>query len=242
MKNLLILLFSVLLVGLPGTSFAKDVIDHKPFDALLSKYVHKKNVKYSELKASEKDYAKLKAYVAAVGEAKVEGSREAQYAFYINAYNALVISAVLDAWPVENVMKLDGFFKKTEHKVAGKMMTLDHLEHKIIRPTFKDARIHFALNCAAKSCPPLKKTAFTAKNVERLLEANTKAFLPKATKFDGETVTTSKLLEWFADDFIADEGSVANYLAKYIPERATFLKSGEAKITFSEYNWALNGK
>lgn len=233
-------LLLVLLVGLPA--FAQDVIDHKPFNALLKTYVKGGQVKYSALKDSEEDYAKLKAYVEAVGTAEVKGSKDAQLAFYLNAYNALVISSVLDNWPVKDVLKVDGFFKKIEHKVAGQTMTLDHLEHTIIRPTFKDARVHFALNCAAQSCPPLKAKAFTHKNVQKVLEANTKAFLPKATKVEGNTVTTSKLLEWFADDFKHDEGSVQAYLARYVPEHAELLKGEDIKITFAEYNWALNGK
>lgn len=243
MKRFLILILAVFLVGLPSMSFAKDVIDHAPFGTILKTYVSKSgDVRYSDLRANEKDLATFKAYVAAVGEAKVTGSKEAQLAFYLNAYNALVIDAILNAWPIESVMKVDGFFKKTQHVVAGEKMTLDHLEHGIVRPTFKDARVHFALNCAAKSCPPLKRKVFTEKNVNAMLESNTKAFLPKATRFEGNVVTTSKLLEWFADDFKADAGSVAAYLAKYFPERATFLNAKDTKIEFSEYDWALNGK
>lgn len=243
MKRFLVLICAVFLVGLPSVSFAKDVIDHAPFSALLKTYVSKSgDVRYSDLRANEKDLATLKAYVAAVGDAKVTGPKDAQLAFYLNAYNALVIDAILTAWPVESVMKVDGFFKTAKHKVAGKEMTLDDLEHKVVRPTFKDARVHFALNCAAKSCPPLKRKAFTEKNVNSMLEANTKSFLTKATSFDEKSATTSKLLEWFADDFKADAGSVPAYLAKYFPERATFLNAKETKIVFAEYDWALNGK
>lgn len=224
-------------------AFAKDIIDHKPFDEVLKTYVSKKGmVDYKGLKANEKDFAKFNTYVEAIGNAKVKGSKKAKLAFYINAYNAHVIKAVIDKLPTKSVMKVDGFFKKTKHNVAGKSMTLDHLENKIIRPKFNDARIHFALVCAAKSCPPLKRKAFTEKNVNKMLEKNTKKFVPKATKVDGNTVTTSQLFNWFADDFKNNEGSVANYLAKYLPEHAELLKSGKAEIKFSHYNWDLNSK
>ncbi len=234
------LVIASFLVASPA--FAKDIIDHKPFDEVLKTYVKKGKVDYKGLKANEKDFAKFTAYIEAIGGAKVKGSKKAKLAFYINAYNAHVINAVIANLPTKSVMKVDGFFKKAEHKVAGKSMTLDHLENKIIRPEFNDARIHFALVCAAKSCPPLKKKAFTEKNVKKMLEKNAKKFIPKATKVEGNTVTTSQLFNWFADDFKKNEGSVENYLAKYLPEHAELLKSGKAEIKFSFYDWDLNSK
>lgn len=239
------LLTLFLVLSMTSSAWAKDVIDHKPFDEVLSTYVDSKGrVDYAGLKANEKDYATFKAYLAEVGTAKVDGSADAKLAFYINAYNATVINAVIDNLPTTSVMKVDGFFKKAEHQVAGKSMTLDALEHSIIRPTFKDARVHFALVCAAKSCPPLQRDAFTEKNVQKMLERNAKKFIPRATKIDKEakTVTTSKLFEWFADDFKANEGSVAKYLAKYMPDDAEFLSAGEFKLGFSKYDWKLNAK
>lgn len=245
MRTLTILATILLLTALSATASAKDVIDHGPFDQILSEYVDSRGqVNYDGLKANEKDFAKFQKYVEAIGSAKVSGANNSKLAFYINAYNATVINSVINHLPTSSVMKVDGFFKKEKHPIAGKKMTLDHLEHKVIRPTFKDARVHFALVCAAKSCPPLKKKAFTEKNVERMLEKNTKAFVPKATKVDTENkvVTTSQLFNWFKDDFVEDEGSVKAYLARYVPEHAEFLKTGEYEVKFSKYDWKLNSK
>jgi len=237
-------LFTLLLVTLlAANAGAKDVIDHEPFDRILSKYVDSKGlVDYEGLRSNEKDRKKFEKYVDAIESANVKGSKNAKLAFYLNAYNATVIDSVLQHWPLKSVMNVDGFFKKEKHEIAGKKITLDHLEHKIIRPTFNDARVHFALVCAAMSCPPLKKKPFTEKNVDRMLTENTKAFIPKATTVDKEkkVVTTSKLFEWFSGDFEADEGSVAKYLARYYPQHAEFLKSGDYKLKFSPYDWALN--
>lgn len=231
------------LVVFSATASAKDIVDHTPFTEILKKHVNSKGmVDYKGLKANKEDFSKLESYLKSVADAKVSGSQNAQLAFYLNAYNAIVLHSIIENLPTKSVMKIDGFFKKDAHPVAGKKVTLDHLEHKIIRPTFKDARIHFALVCAAVSCPPLKQKAFTEKNVQKFLEANTKAFVPKATKVDtkAKTVTTSKLFEWFTEDFVADEGSVHAYLAKYIPKHAEALKSGDLKIKYSHYDWALN--
>ncbi len=245
MRHLTILMTILLVTALSATASARDVIDHGPFDEVLSSYVNAEGqIDYEGLKKSEGDFAKFQAYVEAVAKADVKGSKKARLAFYLNAYNAMVIHSVINHLPTKSVMKVDGFFKKEKHRVAGKKMTLDHLEHKVIRPTFKDARVHFALVCAAKSCPPLKKKAFTEKNVERMLEKNTKAFIPRATKVDKESrrVTTSQLFNWFKKDFVADEGSVKAYLARYIPEHAEFLAKGEYEVKFSRYDWALNSQ
>ncbi|MEZ4459305.1 MAG: DUF547 domain-containing protein [bacterium] len=209
MRFALSFLTLLLALSVSGSVFAKDVINHKPFNDILKTYVSKGKVDYAGLKANEADFKKFQAYVDAVGSAKVEGSNDAKLAFYLNAYNATVINAVIERLPLDSVMKVDGFFNKISHKIAGQDITLDHLENKIVRPEFKDARVHFGLVCAAVSCPPLKNKAFTEKNVQSLLEKNTKSFLKTATKVEGDSVKTSTLFEWFADDFKANEGSVA---------------------------------
>ncbi len=232
----------LLALSISTGALAKDVISHKPFNEILKTYVSKGKIDYAGLKANEADFKKFEAYVDAVATAKIDGTNDAKLAFYLNAYNATVMKAVIERLPLESVMKVDGFFNKVNHKIGGKEMTLDHLENKVVRPEFKDARVHFGLVCGAKSCPPLKNKAFTEKNVQSLLEKNTKSFIPSATKVDGEKVTTSKLFEWFADDFKGAEGSIEKYLAKYLPMHKDLLESGKAKVGFSEYSWVLNDK
>jgi hypothetical protein len=243
MRRLLTLLIALSILLLAPVAMAGEVVDAAPFDALLSKYVDAKGqVDYAGLRANKEDRERLDTFLDTIAEAEPDAhSDKQQLAFYLNAYNAVVIGSVLDLWPVQSVMKEDGFFKGRKHQVAGKMLTLDHLEHKLIRPQFKEARIHFVLVCAAKSCPRLRTDAFTEQNLDKSLEAAAKEFIPKATSVDGKTVTTSQLFNWFADDFKAAAGSVEAYLAKYVDgEAKKVLESGEAEVKFSEYDWGIN--
>ena len=224
-----------------GQAAAQDIVEHEPFDALLKEYVDSNGqVAYGKLKANEKDLATLDAYIESLATSEFEGKRRARLAAYINAYNANVIRKVINNYPTKSVMKLDKFFKTEDIKVGGKKMSLDSLENKIIRPKFKEPRIHFVLVCAAKSCPQLQRKALTSKNVYSVMERATKRFIPAATSVDGNTVKTSKLFEWFKQDFVDKEGSVEAYLAKYLPDHAEMLKAGEAKIETTNYDWALN--
>ncbi len=214
-----------------------DIVSHQDFDGLLKKFVDKEG--QVDYKALKKDRKVLDAYLAEIGAAKISGSDNAKLAFYINAYNAIVIDTVLKN-KLRGVMKIKGFFKKKKHAVAGKKISLDALENKIIRPEFNDARIHFVLVCGAKSCPRLRQEAATEENVQTMMEAAAKEFIPLSTKVKGKKVKTSQLFNWFKDDFVKAEGSVGAYLAKYLPEHAELLKSKKAKIKFTNYSWKLN--
>lgn len=242
--NLLTLVVTLTLVGLSSTAMAADVVDHGPLTELLGKYVDGSGqVAYAKWHASNADREALDAYLDEIASAKLDGaSRDARLAFYINAYNANVIDAVLDRWPVESVMKEEGFFKKVPHRVAGEQMTLDELEHKTIRPSFAEPRVHFVLVCAAKSCPRLRQKALTEKTLEADLEAATREFVPKATALKDGKLRTSQLFNWFADDFEAAEGSVAAYLAKYLEGAEQKAAQSGAKVVFGEYDWAINAQ
>jgi hypothetical protein len=202
----------------------------------------KGRVAYEKLRKNKKDSARLDAYLEAVAGAKDPGKGDAALAFFLNAYNATVIDEVLERWPVESVMKEEKFFKTKEHVIAGEKMSLDALEHKLIRPRFEDARVHFVLVCAAKSCPRLRRSAMTAADVDKQLEASAKEFIPRVTKAgSGEKVVTSKLFEWFAKDFEREAGSVSKYLAKYLDGAlAKKLAKGSVELTYRKYDWALN--
>lgn len=219
-----------------------DVIDHAAFDVLLKKHVNKRGmVNYAAWKKSDADMAALNAYLKSVAEADLKGSSyKAKLAFYINSYNALVISSVLEKYPIESVMKVDGFFKKQTHTIAGRKLTLDALENEVIRKQFKEPRIHFVLVCAAMSCPRLRPEALTLDNVGKIMHVAAKEFINGASTIEGDTLKTSQLFNWFKDDFIAKEGSVEKFLAKYYVKEKSRLSKGELKLDFTEYNWDLN--
>jgi len=248
MRYLLAILTTFMLL-IPSAAFAEDVIDHKPFDELLDTYVDKKgSVAYGKLKGNKEDFAKFKAYVAAVEGAEIDKekhNKRARLAFYINAYNASVIKGVLaDVYPAKSsVMDVKGFFDAKNYKVAGKTMSLNQLENDIIRPKYKDARVHFVLVCAAKSCPKLQRKALTEENLYSVMSRATRAFVQKSTTVKDGKVHTSKIFEWFKDDFVkySKQGSVKAFLAKYHKgDTAELLEKEGTEVVFDEYDWKLN--
>jgi hypothetical protein len=248
MRYLFALLTAVALL-MPSAAFAEDVIDHKPFDELLSTYVNKNGmVAYGQLKRNKDDYKKFKDYVAAVEGVKIDKqkhSRKARLAYYINAYNATVIKAVIeDVYPDKSsVMDVKDFFDASNHKVAGRTMSLNHLENDIIRPKFREARVHFVLVCAAKSCPKLQRTALTEDNLYKVMDSATRSFVRESTKVKGGKVHTSKIFEWFKDDFVkySKQGSVKAFLAHYHKGKVSkTLEKKETELAFDEYDWKLN--
>jgi hypothetical protein len=163
-------------------------------------------------------------------------------AFYINAYNILTIQLILDNWPTKSIRDIGGFFKGPWDYVMlvngdGKL-TLDDIEHKIIRP-FGDPRIHFAVNCASLSCPDLPTEAFKAKTVREQLEKGALKFFQhkgKGARLDGETLRVTKLLEWYGEDFDAG-GGIEVFLKKYVPN----VKFEDVE-TDIDYSWVLNAQ
>lgn len=215
------------------------ILDIDAYDALLTQFVDVNGqVDYTSLKA---DDASLRTFIASIGASDISAmNNDEKLAFYINAYNAIVLLAVVDQYPTTSVMDIAGFFDTKKHRIAGKMNTLDELENQIIRPTFKEPRIHFALVCAAKSCPPLQQKAYRADTLEATFEEVTTAFIETQTTVDGKNVTTSKLFDWFKDDFIEGAGSVGEFLATYLPAEKATLEANDSVYIFTDYSWALN--
>lgn len=210
--------------------------DHAAFNALLGKHVNSRgDVNYGALK---KDEAKLDAYIAELSKnSPASGwSRNESMAFWINAYNANTLKLILKNYPLKSITDLNGG-KPWDVKwisIGGKTYSLNNIEHDIIRPRYKDARIHFAVNCAAASCPPLPNKAFTAGNLNSLLESRTKSFIRNANynKLAADAVEVSKIFDWYGEDFGDLRGFLNKYAAAEIPEETT--------IGFKAYDWSLN--
>jgi len=229
---------TVLSISLPVTAGA---FDHGPFDRIVREHVKKGRVDYRAIKAGA--MGELDRYVDALGKGRVEGmSREQQLAFYLNAYNANVIKAVVDRYPVASVMKVKGFFDRMKIRVAGRALTLNELENKVIRKRFAEPRIHFALVCAARSCPPLPSRAFSGKRLDRDLERLTRAFInsPAGARIERGRATVSKLFEWYAEDFKKAAGSVGAFVARYRERGAERFRKGP--VGFHPYSWVLNDR
>ena len=210
--------------------------DHTIWDQLLQKYVTASGkVNYQGFKGEE---SKLDAYLDALS-AQVpttKWSRNEQMAYWINAYNAFTVKLILDNYPVASIMDTHGgkAWDVSWIKLGNKTYTLNQIEHEILRPTFKDARIHFAVNCAAKSCPPLLNKAWQAATLDQNLTKQTKRFInnPKYTTLTKGEIKISKIFEWYAEDF----GDISAYIQQY----ADVAINDEASVVFLDYDWALN--
>lgn len=209
---------------------------HEAWDALLKKYVSATGkVNYKGIKA---DKTKLEDYLKTLSSDAPEASwsKPEQMAYWINAYNAFTVKLIVDNYPLPSINKLHGG-KPWDHKwikIGGKTYSLNNIENDILRPQFKDARIHFAVNCAAKSCPPLLNTAWTASNLNANLDAQAKKFINNTAfnKLSTKKVEVSKIFEWYAEDF----GKIIDFINKYAATKV----SAKAKVSYVEYDWGLN--
>jgi hypothetical protein len=223
--------------------------DHAPWHGLLQDAVRAADgrVDYGRMKADPR----LATYVAALAAFDPEtlGGRDEKLAFWINAYNALAVSGVTKRWPglksVADAAPNFGFFKEAVYTVGGRTLSLDGIEHEIIRKRFGEPRIHAALNCASISCPPLRAEAYVGAKLEAQLETQFAAFVrdPTRNRIDPDkgTVALSALFDWFRADF----GGLATRLSRYLPaEHAAALDAAEraGRVSYLPYDWTLNAQ
>jgi Protein of unknown function, DUF547 len=209
---------------------------HDAWDALLQKHVDADGkVDYKGFKS---DKADLEAYLKTLADNPVqaEWSRAEKMAYWINAYNAFTVKLIVDNYPTKSILNFDGGKTWDVKRIAlgGKKYSLNQIENDILRPQYKDARIHFAVNCAARSCPPLYNRAFTAENLESALEARADAFINNTgyNKISTTKANVSKIFEWYAADF----GDLKKYLNKYSKKQL----NASSAIVYNEYDWDLN--
>ncbi len=256
------LLLGAALAALPAAQEARAGFDqaHGAWTEVLRACVRDGGFDYALLK---KDRSKLDAYLAAVHAVTPEElagwSDEQRFAFWINVYNAHTIQKVVDHYPLESIKDLSGAFglksvfdkefipMRAHHPEAAQgtrdELSLNDIEHGILRPKFKDARVHAAINCASKSCPPLRDEAFVAERLGLQLDEQMRSFVndPGSNRFDREKkeLRLSEIFEWFAEDFERDAGSVREYLLRFAPrEDEELIRS--AKIEYLDYDWDLN--
>ena len=216
--------------------------DAAGWNTLLSTYVAEDGFRYEALKGHAEHRDLLARYVGQIGSASDSGwDRAEALAFYVNAYNALTVAAVIEAWPLESVMNVEGFFDTVEHRVAGASMTLNALENDIIRSDrFDDPRIHFAVNCASKSCPPLATEAYTAANLESRMEAAARSYVRATTVVSGRKAEISRLFEWFAEDFGGADGVRTFVAGRLEGDAAETVRNPRTTLGFHDYDWAIN--
>jgi hypothetical protein len=233
-------------MGLVVNGWSMDTVDHSLYGDLLKKYVKNGIVNYQGFKDEE---ANLDQYLKVLEQTNTqELSRNEQLAFYINAYNAWTIKLVLSGYPgIKSIKALGSIFKspwkKEIARIDGQVISLDDIEHGIIRPRFQDPRIHFAVNCAAKSCPPLISEPYWGNTLDQQLDASTRAFIndPASNRMEGNVLRVSKIFDWYEKDF--KEGIIPffeNYAEGNLKENLEAYR-GQIKIKYFAYDWALNG-
>lgn len=185
--------------------------------------------------------------------------KEEQLAFWINAYNAFTVKRVLQSYPFEKVNELGADKKgpwderfiplgRLAPDLKEAKLTLNELENKLLRPKFKDARVHAAINCAAESCPPLRPAPYTAEGLGGQLDAQVMKWLNNVdyNQFDPQkkTMKLSALFDWYAKDFSDEAGSVQAWIVKHGPKPVVGWLDGAKDVTttYAEYSWKLNAK
>ncbi|MFC2188902.1 DUF547 domain-containing protein [Fulvivirgaceae bacterium LMO-SS25] len=196
-----------------------------------------------------RDKAKLESYLNSLSNTppdRAKWTEAEQLAYWINAYNAFTVKLIVDNYPVKSIQDLHPTFKipmlntvwhKKFFKIGGEDASLDQIEHKILRKEFEEPRIHFAINCASISCPPLRNEAYTAAKLEQQLEDQAKRYInnPSHNKIQASQVKVSKIFSWFSGDFTKN-GNLIDYLNKYSKTQI----SPNAKVSYMDYNWDLN--
>lgn len=231
---------------------ATATITHVQWQSLLSRYVYRaedNTTWFNYDNVSRADMSQLAAYLTAMQQIDPRDYPKAeQMAYWINVYNALTISTVLKAWPVNSIKSvgngLPGFGPWDDEifTVAGNTLSLNNIEHGILRRIWNDNRIHYAVNCASVGCPNLSPIAFTRSNLAAQLDTGAKHFInhPKGLHFDGNTLVLSSIFNWFVSDFGGNEQALLQVLHKHAePDLQTQLQAYEGDIRY-QYDWELN--
>ena len=271
MKFLILLLSTVLLCPASGTAAQ---FDHSKFDTLLQKYVSDGMVNYREIKANPRLLNEYLAQLENINSSDFQTwSRNEQMAFWINAYNAITIEGIIRNYPIQwggllsqirfpqnSIRQISDFWDTVFIPVMGKDITLNQIEHNILRREFGDPRIHFAIVCASLGCPKLVSYAFRGDSIDKQLNQVTRDFInnPDKVRLDREdgTLYLSSIFDWYKEDFPAtpsakeqlgkynkDEQGVIEFVLKYLPEaQQNYIVKNQPSIKYLKYDWALNEK
>ena len=238
----------------------REVIDHSAWGIILKKYLVTSQLTMESSApvginllqyggVSKIDYDLLKIYLTTLEGIPISSfSRPEQRAFWINLYNAATVNLILEHYPVESITNISfsffsfGPWDEELLTIEGEELSLNDIEHRILRPIWQDPRIHYALNCASRGCPNLQTLAFTAKNTDSLLETGASEYInhPRGAKKEDKKLWLSKIFEWYQDDYGGNEAGVLIHIQKYAKENlANSLYEDELEIEY-HYDWRLN--
>ena len=234
--------------------FAVAWADWRSYDAILQENVHGTWVDYESLRTTQS----LSAELIWLAKSPIPKGRTAQMAFWINTYNLLTLKLVVDHPNIHSLKDLDNgeVWSSRSFKVANKMLTLDDIEHKILR-SMNDPRIHAAINCASKSCPPLINRAYTEKNIDELLNTASNLWIESnALLISTSNIQLSPIFYWYSEDFSAYSvyspklpkkkqgpmGFILHFSSPEQQEILLLLLGKKPEISSFEYDWMLNDK
>jgi hypothetical protein len=231
--------------------------EHRSWTTLLGKYTQNGFVEYGKMKggAARTLDAYLASLEAVCGTDYASWSEPERLAYWINAYNAYTIKLILDHYPLKSIRSI-GFLPGSAFRrdfiplqLRPSPLSLDDIEHEILRKQFREPRIHFAIVCASTSCPALRSEAFVARDLDRQLDEAARAFIrdPRRNRVDATTgrLQLSSIFNWFREDFERGGGSLAGFAARYADETMTAAiraRDGKPDIEFLDYDWSLNGR
>ena len=234
-------------------SASQITVNHAAWDELLKKYViaDKNNlnrVDYKKFKDEGRD--KLKSYIKSLEQVDVTKlNKDEQFAFWLNLYNSVTIDVILQHYPTSSIRNISfsiipysGPWGKKLTKVNGTELSLDDIEHKILRVIWQDPRVHYGVNCASIGCPNLANAAYTGATLNEMLEAGAKAFVnsPRGVNINGNKVVASKIYSWFKKDFGTSEENILAHIRKYASADLAKKLEGTKDINDYEYDWNLN--
>lgn len=241
-----------------NTASAQSV-DHSSFDRFLAEYLVPSPldnpatqgvnlIRYEEVSPADKQA--LVDYIDRLQAVKVSAlGRNEQAAFWINLYNAETIRVILDNLPVTSIRNIKsspfdvkGPWNDVRLNVEGTALSLDNIENKILRPVFKDARVHYGLNCAAIGCPNLRSQAFKGYNLDRALDEQARTFInnPRGAFVENGKLTASRIFLWYTDDYGGNEAGILTHIRSYAAPELSRDLSGISSISRYKYDWGLN--
>jgi hypothetical protein len=259
-RRIIVAAFALLGCMLSGAPALRAEPAEDGYRDLLGKYVTAAPsginlVDYAKWKKNKSDLQRLDAYLAALQALKPSAmARDEAFAFWINLYNAATLKLLLDNYPVRSIRDIAstgtglldfkaGPWRTKFLAVEGQTLSLDQIEHEILRPKFRDPRMHYAINCASIGCPNLKRTPWTAKTIEADLEAAARAYVnhPRGVSIGADgALRVSSIYHWFGQDFGGGDKGVIAHLHKYAaPDIAARLARSTA-IAGHDYDWSLN--
>ena len=235
----------------PGSSAS---IDHRVWDKFLDKNLRSSpndinRIAYGAVSSAAA--RKLDEYLAQLSAVAISRyNRQEQLAYWINFYNALTVKVVLDHYPVESIMDIGispglftvGPWGKKLVEVEGEMLSLDDIEHRILRPIWRDPRVHYAVNCASYGCPDLSAQAFTADSAEEMLEVAARGYInsDRGVLIEDGDLYVSNIYQWFKDDFGGTDAGIIAHLREFAEPGLAARLAAKERIRDGFYDWALN--